>query len=63
MARQVMACGSTSGRDTDKAARFGIELIQIPGSAIKIPAHGVVAILCDLREHINVGDHFFISVM
>lgn len=26
MAEAVMGCGSTTGRDTDKAAKFGIEL-------------------------------------
>lgn len=59
LARQVMGCGSTSGRDTDKAARFGIELIRIPESDIEIPVHSVIAIACSLRDYADVGDHYF----
>lgn len=59
LARQVMGCGSTSGRDTDKAARFDIELMPVPGSDIEIPVHSVAALSCSLREHVDVGDHYF----
>ena len=54
----AMACGSTTGRDTDKAAKFGIELAEIDGSDIKIPAHSRVAIVCSLKEFHEVGDHY-----
>lgn len=37
LARHVMECGSTTGRDVDKAAKFAIELKKIPGSDIQIP--------------------------
>ena len=33
----VTGCGSTSGRNTDKAARFGIELTGLADSSIKFP--------------------------
>lgn len=59
LARQVMGCGSTSGRDTDKIARFGLEMKDFPGSDIKIPLHSVVAMQCALRQFVDVGDHFF----
>lgn len=59
MARQVMGCGSTSGRDTDKAERFGIELMRCPGNDIEIPVHSVAAMFCSLREFIDAGDHYF----
>ena len=59
LARHVMECGSTTGRDTDKAARFGIALAPFPGSEIQIPEHSVVAIHCGLREVVDVGDHNF----
>ena len=51
-------CGSTTGRDTDKAAKFGIELIEVEGSEIKIPAHSRLAIVCSLKECHEAGDHY-----
>lgn len=39
IADAVLGCGSITGRNTDKAARFSIELAEIEGSFIKIPAH------------------------
>lgn len=59
LAKAVMGCGSTSGRDTDKAEKFAIELKNFPGSAIQIPVHTVLAIHCGLREYVDVGDHYF----
>lgn len=59
MTRQVMACGSTSGRETDKTTRFGIELKSCPDSEIEIPVHTVAAIICSLDNYIDVGDHYF----
>jgi len=58
IAEAVMGCGSTAGRDTNKAERFGIELAPIPGSSIQIPVHSRVAIQCGLREYHEVGDHY-----
>lgn len=54
----VMGCGSTSGRDTDKVAKFGIELAEVEGSSIKIPVHSRVAIACNMKEYHEVGDHY-----
>ena len=58
MAEAVMGCGSTTGRDTDKAAKFGIELAEVDDSDIKIPVHSRVAIVCSLKEFHEVGDHY-----
>lgn len=58
IAEAVMGCGSTTGRDTDKAEKFGIELAEIDGSGIKIPVHSRVAIQCSLKERHEVGDHY-----
>ena len=58
IAEAVMGCGSTTGRNTDKAAKFGIELAEVEGSTIKIPAHSRVAIQCSLKEYHEVGDHY-----
>lgn len=58
IAEAVLGCGMTTGRDTDKASRFGIELIPVEGSSIQIPAHSRVAIVCNLKEYHEVGDHY-----
>ena len=54
----VLGCGMTTGRDTDKAAKFGIELTLVEGSSIQIPIHSRVAIVCNLKEYLEVGDHY-----
>ena len=54
----VMGCGSTTGRDTDKIAKFGIEMQTVEGSDIQIPLHSRVAIQCSLKEFIETGDHY-----
>lgn len=58
IAQAVMGCGSTTGRDTDKAQQFGIELARVEGSSIKIPVHSRVAIQCRMKEYHEVGDHY-----
>lgn len=58
IAEAVLGCGSTTGRNTDKAERFGIELASVPGSSIRIPVHSRVAIQCRLKEYHEVGDHY-----
>ena len=54
----VTGCGGTTGRDTDKAAKFDIELTEIEGSGIKIPALSRVALVCTLKEFHETGDHY-----
>ena len=58
IADAVMGCGSTTGRNTDKAEKFNIYLTEIEGSSIKIPVHSRVAIQCSLKEFYEVGDHY-----
>ena len=58
LADAVMGCGSCSGRDTDKAARFGIELTSIEGTSIQVPLHSRLAIVCRLKEYHQAGDHY-----
>jgi len=58
IAEAVLGCGSTTGRNTDKVEKFGIELAEIEGSTIKIPAHSRVAIQCRMKEYHEVGDHY-----
>ena len=54
----VMKCGISTGRKTDKVAEFGIEMQEVEGTDIKIPAHTKVAIKCSLKEFVEVGDHY-----
>ena len=58
IADEVMGCGMSTGRDTDKIAKFGIEMHEVPGSEIQIPAHSRVAIVCSMKEFHEVGDHY-----
>lgn len=58
IADAVVGCGSTTGRDTDKIAQFGIAMQEVPGSDIRIPLHSRVAIKCSLKEFIETGDHY-----
>ena len=58
IAEEVMGCGTTSGRTTDKVAKLGLELQTISDSDIRIPLHTRVAFLCSLKEFVEVGDHY-----
>ncbi len=58
IADEVMGCGMSTGRDTDKIAKLGIEMQEVPDSEIKIPLHSRVAIQCSLKEFVEVGDHY-----
>ncbi len=58
IADAVMGCGMCSGRDTDKIAKLGIEMQEVPESEIKIPLHSRVAIQCNLKEFVETGDHY-----
>lgn len=58
IADAVMGCGMTTGRDTDKVSKYNIELAEVENSKICIPAHSRVAIVCNLKEYYEVGDHY-----
>lgn len=58
LAGAVVSCGTSTGHKADKAAQFGIELEELPGSDIRIPQGSRVAIQCALREFVEVGDHY-----
>lgn len=58
IASEVMACGSSSGRSTDKVKEFGIEMQAVADSRIRIPVHTRVAIRCTMKEFVEVGDHY-----
>lgn len=54
----TMKCGSVSGRDTEKAKEFNIELMDISDCSIKVPVHSRLVFDCALSETISVGDHY-----
>ncbi len=58
IADAVLGCGTTTGRNTDKTAEFGIELTGVEGSSVQIPVHSCLAIVCSLKEYHEVGDHY-----
>ena len=58
IADAVMGCGSTTGRSTDKIAKFGVMMQEVPDSEIQIPLHSRVAIQCSMEEFIETGDHY-----
>jgi len=58
LSEAVMMCGSTTGRNTDKSVQFGIELVEVANNSIKIPVHSRVAIVCNLKEFYETGDHY-----
>lgn len=58
IADEVMKCGMSTGRTTDKVKEYGIVLQEVPDSDIKIPVHSTVAIECSLKEFIETGDHY-----
>lgn len=58
IADAVMGCGMSTGRDTDKITKYGIEMQEIPDCEIKIPLHSKVAIQCNLKEFVETGDHY-----
>ncbi len=57
--KQIMQCGSFTGRTKEKVKEFGIELKSLPDCDIQIPVHSVIAIQCALREFVDAGDHYF----
>ncbi len=58
IAEAVLGCGSTTGRDTDKIEKFGIETQTLPESEIRVPLHSALAIVCTLKEFVETGDHY-----
>lgn len=55
----VKKCGSISGRTTDKVKEYNIELQELESCDIKIPQHIKVAMILNLNNYIEVGDHYF----
>ena len=52
-------CGTCSGRTVDKAAEFGIPLMNASIISTPLVADSRVAFECRLRDQIEAGDHMF----
>ena len=57
LAQAALSCGSVSGRDADKAEKFGIDLTSLPDCPIQVPVHRRVVIQCYLQQTVEAGDH------
>ena len=57
LAEKVMACGSSTGAVTSKAAEFGVKMVPIEGSSIQIPEDTRLAMVATLQQAIETGDH------
>lgn len=55
----VKQCGSSTGRNIDKVKEYSIELQKLGECDIEIPIHSRVAMLLNLEDYIEVGDHYF----
>lgn len=54
----AFACGTCSGRDTDKAEKFGIELADASVIAPKLVKHSRAAMECRVVSTAEAGDHW-----
>ena len=54
---KVMACGASTGAETDKVAANNIEMMAVEGSDIQIPADTRLAMVAILQQSVEVGDH------
>ena len=59
IATEAHQCGCVSGRNTNKAEKFNISLVEVEGTKIKIPAHTKMAFVCTLNDIAIAGDHTF----
>ena len=59
LAQAVMACGASTGAKVNKVAANEIEMKEIEGSDIQIPADTRLAFVCTLEKAEETGDHFF----
>lgn len=59
LSKAAMSCGTFSGRNTNKVEKFDIELAEVPGNSIKIPADTKLALVAKLKQTVETGDHIF----
>ena len=57
MAGAVMACGGSTGAKVNKVSANHIEMKEVEGSDIQIPADTRLAMVATLQQSVEVGDH------
>ncbi len=55
----ALRCGTCSGRNTDKAAEFGIELVGAKEIKPEVVEASKVVFECRLSDMLEIGDHTF----
>ena len=57
LAGTLIACGTSSGRDTDKVKKFGIEMQKLDGTDIEVPKDARLAIVAEVCGTVDADDH------
>lgn len=57
LASALIACGTSSGRDTDKAEKFGIKMQKLDGAETEVPQDIRLAIVASVCETVDADDH------
>lgn len=57
LAGALIACGTSSGRDTNKVEKFGIEMQKLDGTEIGVPSSTRLAIVAEVCETVDADDH------
>ena len=54
----LMKCGMTTGRKIDKVSEFNVKMASLPEQDILVPEETKVAIILQLADVKEVGDHY-----
>lgn len=57
LAGTLIACGTSSGRDTDKVEKFGVAMQKLGGTDIEVPKDIRLAIVASVCETVDADDH------
>ncbi len=57
LAQAVFSCGGSTGAKVNKPAEFGIEMADVEGSKIKVPADSKLVMMLDVKQTVETGDH------
>ena len=57
LAGTLIACGTSSGRDTDKVEKFGVAMQKLGGTDIEVPKDTRLAIVASVCETADADDH------
>lgn len=57
LADTLIACGTSSGRDTDKVEKFGIEMQKLDGTEIEVPKDTRLSIVAEVCGTVDADDH------